>query len=120
MAFLYQIRPDGTPVGYWEIGPKPLVVGRGDIADAFVDDDALSWGHFLIVGEGDGFFLIDLNSSNGTWLNAARVSAHRMGPSEFIFAGESIFCFSTTPVSSFVMPDTAVLTRGSAAARAGG
>ena len=80
MAILYQIRVDGSQVQYWEMGSKPLVVGRGDCVDALVEDDALSRSHFLISREGSDHILIDLSSSNGTWVNGAPVSAHKLGP----------------------------------------
>lgn len=117
MAFLYQIRLDGTQLERWEIGGKPLVVGRGECADAYVEDDALSRSHFLIVGEGDEFFLIDLNSSNGTWVSDARVSAHKLRSDEIIMAGESLFYFSRTPVSRCVIPVATLLMQSSDAAR---
>jgi pSer/pThr/pTyr-binding forkhead associated (FHA) protein len=117
MAFLYQIRADGTQVERWETGARPLVAGRGDCADAFVEDDALSRSHFLIVAEGEEFFLIDLNSSNGTWVNDARVTAHKLVSGEIIMAGESIFCFSKTPVSSVILPAAFLSLQSSDAAR---
>src|SRR5271166_4183535 len=61
MAFLYHIRAnDGTPTEFWPVGEKPLVVGRGDSVDAFVDDDSLSRSHFLVVREAGEYFVIDL------------------------------------------------------------
>ena len=116
MALLYQIRADGTQVDHWEVGTKPLVVGRGECADAFVDDDALSRSHFLVVAEGVEFYLIDLNSSNGTWVDDKRVSARKLRSKEIIMAGESLFCFSTTPVSRFVVPAAVALLQASEAA----
>lgn len=105
-------------MAYWEIGGKPLVVGRGDIADAVVDDEALSWGHFLIVSESDEYFLIDLNSSNGTWVRDRRVTAYRLAGQEFIVAGGSLFCFSPKAISTCVVPDTVALMLSSEIARA--
>lgn len=96
-AFLYQIKSDGSNGEHWVIGDKPLVVGRGDCADACVDDDALSRSHFLIVREGLEFILVDLSSSNGTLVNGKRVSAHKLHAEETIRAGESAFCFSLKP-----------------------
>jgi pSer/pThr/pTyr-binding forkhead associated (FHA) protein len=104
MAFLYQIQADGTQVKHWELSAKPLVVGRGECADACVEDDALSQSHFLITSEGSGFCLIDLNSKNGTWVKDARVTAHKLHPNDVIFAGTSLFCFSDVPVTAFTIP----------------
>lgn len=77
MAFLYQIVPDGSPIQYWTLGDTPLIVGSGDFADAYVEDETLSGSHFLIVRERDDFIIVDLQSSNGTWVNDRQVLAHR-------------------------------------------
>ena len=94
MAFLYHIRADGTPTEFWPIGDKPVVVGRGDAVDAFVDDDSLSRSHFLVAREGADYFVIDLDSRNGILVNGERMSAHKLHPQDLISAGASFFCFS--------------------------
>lgn len=99
MAFLYQIKSDGFPGEHWVVGDAPVVVGREEPADALVDDDALSRSHFLVVREGAEFFLVDLNSSNGTWVNGRPVAAHRLKSGEIICAGDSTFCFDLKPFS---------------------
>ena len=120
MAYLYRIRPDGTAIERWEVGTEPLVMGRGESASAFVEDDALSRSHFLIVNEGADYIVVDLHSRNGTWVGGTRVKAHKLLSDEIILAGESLFCFSTKPPSSFVIPNpaAAIQSRQSAAARA--
>jgi pSer/pThr/pTyr-binding forkhead associated (FHA) protein len=118
MAILYQIRIDGAQVQHWETGAKPLVVGRGECADAFIEDDALSRSHFLIAREGADHILIDLNSSNGTWVNGARVSAHKLCSNELIQAGESLFYFSEMPVATLLIPDTLALIKSADAVAA--
>jgi pSer/pThr/pTyr-binding forkhead associated (FHA) protein len=111
MAYLYRIRADGTEIERWELGEAPLVMGRGETADAYVEDDALSRSHFLITREGAEYCLIDLKSRNGTWVNGERVSAHKLRPNEIIQAGESLFGFSEVPVAVFVIPALAVSSR---------
>ena len=78
MAFLYQIRSNGSVVKHWALGQKPLVVGRGDHADACVEDGTLSGSHFLILSQGAEFFAMDLRSSNGTSVNGSRVLSHKL------------------------------------------
>ena len=81
----------------WTITDKPVVVGRGDTAEAFVDDEQLSRGHFLVDRQNGEFFLIDLESSNGTWVNGKKVSAFKLHGEEIIQAGASMFRFSLKP-----------------------
>jgi len=104
MAFLYQVRSDGTRIRLWELGADPLVVGRGDTAGACIEDDALSWAHFLITREGDGFCLIDLKSSNGTWIDGERILAGKLHSGQTVAAGSCLFYFSETPVHTPVVP----------------
>ena len=101
MAFLYQVRSDGSVVQHWALGQKPLVVGRGNHADACVEDDTLSSSHFLILNQGADFFAMDLRSSNGTSVNGSRVLSHKLRLGEVIQAGHSQFCFTDYPPSTF-------------------
>ena len=101
MAFLYHLRPDGTPAEFWPVGEKPLVVGRGQFADAFIDDDSLSRSHFLIVKEANECFLVDLHSANGVTVNGIRMTAHKLRPNDIIAAGASTFSFSDLPADIF-------------------
>jgi pSer/pThr/pTyr-binding forkhead associated (FHA) protein len=93
MAFLCQIHSGGSLGDHWVVGDQPLVVGRGDFADACIEDDAMSRSHFLIVREAATFFLVDLDSANGTRVNGKPVAAHKLQPNQIIQAGESLFCF---------------------------
>jgi pSer/pThr/pTyr-binding forkhead associated (FHA) protein len=102
MAFLYEILSDGTLGEFWTLGEKPAVVGRGEFADIYVEDGALSRSHFLVVREGQGFFVVDLDSQNGTWLGRERVSGRRLRSGDVIQAGQSRFCFSERTVEGDV------------------
>jgi pSer/pThr/pTyr-binding forkhead associated (FHA) protein len=93
-AFLYCIQPDGTPGERWTVSEKPLVVGRGETAEAFVDDPSLSRGHFLVVREASQFVLADLDSQNGTWVDGKRVRGCKLASGQMIRAGQSLFYFS--------------------------
>lgn len=92
MPFLYCIHADGSALSRCPLRHKPLVVGRNESADVAVIEDAyLSHEHFQIVPDADGFFVRDLSSKNGTWVNGRRVSEHRLQPLDRIRAGRSLF-----------------------------
>lgn len=97
-AFLYRLTSE-TAAGsdVWPIGDKPLVVGRGESADACIDDLSLSRSHFLVVREGGAHFVIDLNSSNGTTVEGRKITAHKLRNHDIILAGGSLFCFCIGP-----------------------
>ena len=96
MANLCLLADDGTMAEQWEIGPKPLAVGRDQEADVVIDDLALSRRHFLIVREGSNYFLQDLNSQNGTWVDGHRTqrAPRKLHHHDCILAGRTLFLFS--------------------------
>ena len=53
-------------------------MGRHDDADVVIDDPAISRRHAEIALSGDGYFLLDLGSKNGTFVNQ-----HNIGTSEY-------------------------------------
>ena len=119
MACLYQIQADGSLGQCWELGHKPLVIGRDDCADVCVEDDALSRSHFLVVRQGVDFFVADMNSINGTWVDGEQISARKLHPHDVIMAGRSLFYFSDQPAAAQVRPAMVPLSRKiEAAARA--
>jgi hypothetical protein len=66
-----------TPEGSREIrleGEK-LTFGRGSDADHRFEDDGLSRLHATIYRDGDRVWIVDENSTNGTFVNGARVGA---------------------------------------------
>jgi pSer/pThr/pTyr-binding forkhead associated (FHA) protein len=104
MAFLYHIKPDHQ-AECWLVDNKPMVVGRGDSADAYVEDDALSRSHFLIVREDEDYYIVDLHSSNGTWVDGELICASKLHSQQVIIAGESPFFFSCSAVPADNLPN---------------
>src|SRR5690348_10447220 len=71
---------------------RPLRVGRTSKADhAFPDDKLMSSLHFAIEQTEKGCRLVDMNSSNGTFLNGARVKEATLANGDEIRAGNTVF-----------------------------
>lgn len=92
-------RPEGGPVlviraGGGRAGEHlPLqaareTIGRAPEADLFLDDVTVSREHAIIEREADGFYLRDLESLNGTYVNRTRVTRHRLADGDEVQVGK--------------------------------
>jgi FHA domain-containing protein len=66
----------GTNLGSWFIEDKRLVIGRAEGVDIRLEDAAVSKQHASIEVMGVDHILLDLESSNGTFVNGTRVMRH--------------------------------------------
>lgn len=75
---------------------KAFSIGRGSVNTLKIDDITLSSQHCKIIPKDDKYFLVDLKSTNGTFVDGQRItlkqlkqgSAIRIGQTEFIFKME--------------------------------
>ena len=51
------------------------IIGRSSVSDMVVDDPSVSRRHAAVVGDSQGFSLMDLGSRNGTFINGNPVGA---------------------------------------------
>ncbi len=82
------------------------VVGR-EGADVIIDDPALSGRHFEVEVRGGDFFLRDLDSSNGTFLNGEKIRSAQLADGDTIQAGKSKLTFRLMEVVRWDAPDEA-------------
>jgi pSer/pThr/pTyr-binding forkhead associated (FHA) protein len=57
------------------LGPGPILIGRAEDSTLVLDDDYASTRHARLVQHGQQYFLEDLGSTNGTYLDRARITA---------------------------------------------
>lgn len=57
------------------LGDGPILIGRADDSTLVLDDDYVSSRHARLVKEANGYYLEDLGSTNGTYLDRARITA---------------------------------------------
>ena len=95
MASLCLLDENGATARRWELGDKPLTVGRGVSSDVVVNDEALSRHHFVVEREGEEYLLKDLKSENGTWVDGRRAESTRLHHHDCILAGRTLFVFSS-------------------------
>lgn len=66
-----------------------LEIGNRKSAGISIRDPWISYNHAKIVGQSGSFFIEDLGSSNGTWINGARVKRQQLGPNDLIYFGKT-------------------------------
>ncbi len=59
----------------WTIREDELIVGRGGECDLVLPERQVSREHIRIYRSSDGYYLEDLDSKNGTWVNGKQVKA---------------------------------------------
>ena len=94
MAFL-TVRVKGSE-GYTRVnlGKERTVVGRASGCDVVVPTNKLSREHCLLVKKDDGWWVEDLNSSNGTWVNKDRIGGPRkLAEKDVVKAGAARLTF---------------------------
>lgn len=74
-----------------------LRIGRDNSCDVSLDDEAASRVHSEIVRQQDQFILRDLNSTNGTFLNDARVTECPLQNGDRISVGDTVMLLRLEP-----------------------
>ncbi|WP_245719090.1 FHA domain-containing protein [Micromonospora rhizosphaerae] len=74
----------------FRVGREPLVIGRAPTADVVVEDPHLSRRHAAVRRTDEGVSLVDLGSTNGTWLNDRRITgAEQLADGDVIRIGRT-------------------------------
>jgi pSer/pThr/pTyr-binding forkhead associated (FHA) protein len=61
-----------------ELNSDVLTIGRSPNSDLFLDDVTVSRHHARVLRDEGGFWVEDLNSLNGTYVNRKRIEQHRL------------------------------------------
>lgn len=69
------------------LGTGPLSIGRSVERDLTIDDDRVSRSHAYLERRGDGWYVIDDGSANGTTVNRSKITA---GEPRQVHAGDRI------------------------------
>jgi hypothetical protein len=87
---LVLIREDGTEA---PVKSERFLIGRGRHCDMVIDSTKVSREHAAIVRDGDGWFIEDLDSANGTWHRRARIDRRRIEDGdEYFVCAEKVRC----------------------------
>ena len=96
-ACLIFIYPTGSGIGQRHIlGDRPLILGRGEDCDLRIVDNSVSRRHAGIEPTKDGYYVIDMQSTNGTFVNdnsANNGNALLVHDGDYLRLGNCIFRF---------------------------
>ena len=78
---------DGDTIKELTFDQPRLLIGRSEHNDIAIPSRFVSRHHLLLVRHGNTTFMMDLNSSNGTFINSRRVSNHVLIDNDIITVG---------------------------------
>jgi type II secretory pathway predicted ATPase ExeA/pSer/pThr/pTyr-binding forkhead associated (FHA) protein len=78
---------DGETIKEITFNQPRLLIGRSEHNDIAIPSRFISRHHMLLVRHGSTTFMMDLNSSNGTFVNSRRVSNHVLIDNDIITVG---------------------------------
>ena len=90
----------GAPSSTIRLTSATCLIGRGDAADLFLDADGVSRKHAKIVNTGGAINLIDLGSTNGTYLNNKRIDVATLREGDRIQVGQVVMRYGVELVST--------------------
>lgn len=93
-ACLVHIYPTGPSMGKrYAISEEPLVIGRASDCDIRINDHSVSRRHARIQPGIDGYFAVDLQSTNGTYVNDLPASMYKLKDGDYLRVGNCIYRF---------------------------
>ena len=99
---------DGGTVRFVLAGDRALVGRLGDIN---LDHDSVSRRHALLERRDDDWILIDLDSTNGTFVNSATIQRHRLSDGDVICFGRVSLKFEVVETETSPDAPTGAITR---------
>jgi DNA-binding NtrC family response regulator len=96
--------PDGKPTGEVAFDKEEVSLGAMADNDVVVNDDTASRYHCKIVQEDTGYVLVDLRSTNGTFVNKVRIREAFLKPGSVIGVGQSQIKFNAKEEQVTIQP----------------
>jgi len=93
-ACLVWVYPTDAELGKrFPLEQEEMVLGRGSDADLTIDRDSVSRRHAKIVRAGSSYAVVDLGSTNGTYVNDEPVQERTLRDGDLVKIGNTIFKF---------------------------
>jgi hypothetical protein len=78
----------GEELGIFDITTTPMIVGRDPKSDVVIKSETVSKSHLKIIPKGDQFFIVDLGSTNGTYVNGEKITETLVTPDDMVQLGK--------------------------------
>ncbi len=93
-ACVVHIYPTGPGMGTrYALTDTPVVLGRGNDCDIRINDHSVSRRHARIQPGADGYYAVDLQSTNGTFVNDVPASICKLKDGDYLRVGNCIYRF---------------------------
>jgi len=101
---LVKVNPGQPDEKVLSITVDETLIGRSDENTVVIDNPGASSRHCVILRSGDRYTLRDLNSTNGTFLNGARVTECPLAPGDIINVGSTRVLFEGEDINTASPP----------------
>jgi diguanylate cyclase (GGDEF)-like protein len=93
-ACVVHIYPVGPGMGArYPLSEAPMVLGRGNDCDIRINDHSVSRRHARIQPGADGYYAVDLQSTNGTFVNDVPAALCKLKDGDYLRVGNCIYRF---------------------------
>ena len=93
-ACLVHIYPTGPGMGArYCLSDTPVVIGRGTDCDIHINDFSVSRRHVRVEPGADGYYAVDLQSTNGTFVNDMPGATSKLNDGDYLRVGNCIYRF---------------------------
>jgi two-component system cell cycle response regulator len=93
-ACLVHIYPTGPGMGTrYTLSDQPIILGRASDCEIRINDHSVSRRHARIQPGADGYYAVDLQSTNGTYVNDVPASMYKLKDGDYLRVGNCIYRF---------------------------
>lgn len=84
---------EGEPAERTPLTTFPFVIGRNESADLQIDSARVSREHVVIIQDGNGYRVQDLDSTNGTFVNGQQITEAKLNDGDILVVANIEFTF---------------------------
>jgi hypothetical protein len=98
--FKYFLVPGDKPTEKLFLTKTSTVLGRDKASDLVIDNSDVSWRHCILDIQARGVFILDLDSTNGTFVNGVLIRDGYLNPGDRIELGPCLFTINREAIDS--------------------